>query len=264
MRTFSPVCVGIAAAAIRTDRRARGRSPGGFATGRCASRRGRSSGGVAAGLAVVWCFVGTTWLADYSFDEIGVEGPSFTAPLGRTILYAMTSSAGGLSLSVGVVMGVMAGAFIGSTIRNRFRWEACEDPRELGRQVSGAAMMGIGGTLALGCSIGQGRDRDVHTRLFRPDHPRGNPARRVVRAPATHPGLPARLTRLPASGIGPVRTGLENRRNSTAASDHRASRQFVVYRARLFQQLAAEAVADIPVRPGPEILAIVGGAGPNA
>jgi len=37
-----------------------------------------------------------------------------------------------------------------------FRWEACEDPRELGRQVSGAAMMGIGGTIALGCSVGQG------------------------------------------------------------------------------------------------------------
>ena len=41
-------------------------------------------------------------------------------------------------------------------IRGLFRWEACEDPRELGRQVSGAALMGIGGTLALGCSVGQG------------------------------------------------------------------------------------------------------------
>ncbi|MCU9847935.1 YeeE/YedE family protein [Defluviimonas sp. WL0024] len=112
--------------------------------------------GVAAGLAVVWCFVGTSLLAEYSFGEIGVEGPSFTAPLGRTILYAMTSSAGGPGFSVGVVAGVLAGAFIGSSIRHRFRWEACEDPRELGRQISGAAMMGIGGTLALGCSIGQG------------------------------------------------------------------------------------------------------------
>ncbi|MEZ5779568.1 MAG: YeeE/YedE family protein [Paracoccaceae bacterium] len=112
--------------------------------------------GIAAGLAIVWCFVGTTWLADASFGEIGVEGPSFTAPLGRAIIYVMTSSAGGLSLSVGIVVGVMAGAFAGSTIRGMFRWEACEDPRELGRQVAGAAMMGIGGTLALGCSVGQG------------------------------------------------------------------------------------------------------------
>lgn len=112
--------------------------------------------GVAAGLAVVWCFVGTTWLWHESFGATGVEGPSFTAPLGRTIIFFMTSTAGGISFSVGMVAGVLAGAFAGSTLRGLFRWEACEDPRELGRQVSGAALMGIGGTLALGCSIGQG------------------------------------------------------------------------------------------------------------
>ncbi len=112
--------------------------------------------GVAAGLAVAWCLIGTSWLAEESLGEIGVEGPSFTAPLGRSIIYFMTSSAGGLSLSVGIVAGVLAGAFLGSAIRGLFRWEACEDPRELGRQVSGAALMGIGGTIALGCSIGQG------------------------------------------------------------------------------------------------------------
>ncbi len=112
--------------------------------------------GVAAGLAVVWCFVGTTLVADLGFGETGVEGPSFTAPLGRTIIFFMTSTAGGITFSVGMVAGVLAGAFAGSTIRGLFRWEACEDPRELGRQVSGAALMGVGGTLALGCSIGQG------------------------------------------------------------------------------------------------------------
>ena len=37
-------------------------------------------GGVA-GLAVVWSFVGTTLISDASLGEIGVEGPSFTAPL---------------------------------------------------------------------------------------------------------------------------------------------------------------------------------------
>jgi uncharacterized protein len=45
---------------------------------------------------------------------------------------------------------------IGSMIRGLFRWEACEDPRELGRQVGGAALMGIGGVVAMGCSVGQG------------------------------------------------------------------------------------------------------------
>ncbi|MFN7052751.1 MAG: YeeE/YedE thiosulfate transporter family protein, partial [Gemmobacter sp.] len=58
--------------------------------------------------------------------------------------------------SVGSVVGVMAGALIGSMIRGLFRWEACEDPRELGRQVGGAVLMGIGGVVAMGCSVGQG------------------------------------------------------------------------------------------------------------
>lgn len=112
--------------------------------------------GIAAGLAVVWCFIGTTWVAGQSLGAIGVEGPSFTAPVGRTLIFLMTSTAGGITFSVGSVVGVMAGALIGSMIRGLFRWEACEDPRELGRQVGGAVLMGIGGVVAMGCSIGQG------------------------------------------------------------------------------------------------------------
>jgi uncharacterized membrane protein YedE/YeeE len=50
----------------------------------------------------------------------------------------------------------MVGALAGSTLRGLFKWEACEDPRELGRQVGGAVLMGIGGVVALGCSVGQG------------------------------------------------------------------------------------------------------------
>lgn len=112
--------------------------------------------GVAAGLAVAWCFAGTTWLSQTSFGEVTVEGPSFTAPVGRTLIFLMTSTAGGITFSVGSVVGVMAGALIGSMTRGLFRWEACEDPRELGRQVGGAVLMGIGGVIAMGCSIGQG------------------------------------------------------------------------------------------------------------
>lgn len=112
--------------------------------------------GVAAGLAVAWCFAGTTWLAQWSLGAVAVEGPSFTAPVGRTLIFLMTSTAGGITFSVGSVVGVMAGALIGSMIRGLFRWEACEDPRELGRQVGGAVLMGVGGVVAMGCSVGQG------------------------------------------------------------------------------------------------------------
>jgi len=81
---------------------------------------------------------------------------SFTAPVGRTLIYLMTSTAGGVTFSVGAVVGVMLGALGGSVLRGMFKWEACEDPRELGRQVGGAVLMGIGGVIAMGCSVGQG------------------------------------------------------------------------------------------------------------
>ncbi|HHI69426.1 MAG TPA: YeeE/YedE family protein, partial [Rhodobacteraceae bacterium] len=108
------------------------------------------------GLAITIGFWGTSVLYDESFGEGLVESYTFTAPMGRTLIWLMTSSAGGLVFSVGAVGGVITGAFIGSAIKHDFKWEACEDPRELGRQVGGAALMGIGGVTALGCSVGQG------------------------------------------------------------------------------------------------------------
>jgi hypothetical protein len=112
--------------------------------------------GILVGLTLASAFVATSLVNDLTFDAIPVEGFSFTATLGRTLLYLMTASAGGLNFAVGSVMGIVAGAAMAALWRRRFRWEACEDPRELGRQVAGACLMGAGGVLALGCSIGQG------------------------------------------------------------------------------------------------------------
>ncbi|MGB0959829.1 MAG: YeeE/YedE family protein [Halocynthiibacter sp.] len=111
---------------------------------------------VIAGLSIVSGFWGMTWVHEVSFGQLPVEGHTFTAPLGRTLLFLMTSSAGGIDFAVGSVSGVVAGAYLGSLLKGNFKWEACEDPRELGRQVGGAALMGIGGVIAMGCSIGQG------------------------------------------------------------------------------------------------------------
>ncbi len=99
---------------------------------------------------------GTTWVAETGFDGLQVQSHSFTAPVGESVLYLMTSTGGGMSFGIGSVAGVLLGALLGSISKGHFRWEACDDPRELGRQVFGAFLMGVGGVLALGCSIGQG------------------------------------------------------------------------------------------------------------
>ena len=54
------------------------------------------------------------------------------------------------------MLGVWTGAVFGSLIKGHFKLEACEDPRELQRQIAGAILMGVGATFAFGCSVGQG------------------------------------------------------------------------------------------------------------
>ncbi len=112
--------------------------------------------GGAVGLAVAGGWAGTAWLHRAGFDALPVVSHTFSAPLGETMLYAMTSSGSALSFGVGSVAGVLVGAFAGSLWKGHFRWEACEDPRELKRQILGAALMGWGAVTAAGCSIGQG------------------------------------------------------------------------------------------------------------
>ncbi|UUX51551.1 YeeE/YedE family protein [Nisaea acidiphila] len=107
------------------------------------------------GLSCTAAWFGTTYVAQTGFDPIPVESHSFTMPLGEILLQAMgVNSLGGFS--VGSVLGVVAGAWLGARIRHQFRWEACDDPGELRRQIFGAALMGVGGVIALGCSVGQG------------------------------------------------------------------------------------------------------------
>ncbi len=112
--------------------------------------------GAVVGLAVVSGWIGTHWIAVTGFEAEPIETHSFAAPIGDTIFFSMTASGNTLSFSVGSVLGVVIGAALGSYSKGHFRWEACEDPRELRRQILGAAIMGPGAILAVGCSVGQG------------------------------------------------------------------------------------------------------------
>ncbi|MDG3040299.1 YeeE/YedE family protein [Roseicyclus marinus] len=119
-------------------------------------RHGELGWGLVAGLAISSGFLGTAHVANTGFDHWLVHSHSFTAPVGDTIRYTMSSSGLEPDFAIGSVFGVVIGAFLGSLIRDGFRWEACEDPRELKRQMGGAVLMGFGAVLAAGCSIGQG------------------------------------------------------------------------------------------------------------
>ena len=112
--------------------------------------------GLIVGVAIVsgWAF--TQWISTHGFAPHVVISHTFTAPVGETVLYFMTSSGNSVSFGTGSVLGVILGAFIGCLIKGHGRWEACDDPRELGRQILGACLMGIGAVVTVGCSVGQG------------------------------------------------------------------------------------------------------------
>ncbi|MCX7560381.1 YeeE/YedE family protein [Sulfitobacter sp. F26204] len=112
--------------------------------------------GAIAGLAIVSGWAGTAWVARNGFDATPIVSHTFSAPIGETILYAMTSAGNTVSFGTGSIIGVVLGAVLGSLIKGHFRWEACDDPRELRRQILGAALMGTGAVIAVGCSVGQG------------------------------------------------------------------------------------------------------------
>jgi uncharacterized membrane protein YedE/YeeE len=111
---------------------------------------------VVVGLAIASGWAGSSYVARTGFAAVPVVSHSFSAPVGESLLYIMTASVRTPSFAVGSVAGVALGAFAGSLIRGHFRWEACEDPRELRRQIAGAALMGAGAVIAMGCTVGQG------------------------------------------------------------------------------------------------------------
>ena len=122
----------------------------------CANRRA-VGWGAAVGLAIASGWAVTSHVATHGFAPQPVISHTFSAPLGDTILYLMTASSGtGIGFGVASVFGVLAGALAGSFLQGHFRWEACDDSRELRRQIFGGVCMGFGGVIAMGCSIGQG------------------------------------------------------------------------------------------------------------
>lgn len=112
--------------------------------------------GLAVGAAIAFGWFATGWLADDEFDPVRVSSLSFVAPLGDTILYIATFSGARLNFGIGSVVGVVAGSFAAAMLARGFRWEACDDARELKRHMTGALLMGIGGVMSMGCTIGQG------------------------------------------------------------------------------------------------------------
>lgn len=112
--------------------------------------------GIAVGSMIVLGWYATGYLGDDPFERQRLVSYTFVRPLGDTLIFLMSYTGASINFGIGATFGVLAGAAAGSLIKREFRWEACDDAPELKRQILGGFLMGTGGILSLGCTVGQG------------------------------------------------------------------------------------------------------------
>lgn len=129
-----------------------------FAFAHPAFRRapGQIAAGVIVGLLVAGGWYVTGYLGADDFNPVPVTSLTFVAPIADALQYAMLSTGLTLNFGVATVAGVFTGSLATALATGRFKLEAYSSPRHMLRSASGAALMGIGGVMAFGCSIGQG------------------------------------------------------------------------------------------------------------
>lgn len=129
-----------------------------FAFAHPAFRRspGQIAAGVIVGVLVAAGWFVTGYLGADDFNPVPVTSLTFVAPIADALQYAMLSTGLTLNFGVATVAGVFAGSLAAAIATGRFKLEGYSSPRHMLRSGSGAALMGIGGVMAFGCSIGQG------------------------------------------------------------------------------------------------------------
>jgi len=88
---------------------------------------------------------------------LAAQSFTFINPMGQTAGYSASGfSSAYLTFGVMAVAGVILGSLLWSLLKRSFRFEWFASLKDFLNHVVGATLMGIGGVLALGCTIGQG------------------------------------------------------------------------------------------------------------
>ena len=112
--------------------------------------------GVVVGLIIPvgWYITGVIGFDD--FEPVRVESYTFVGPIGESLQYLMTFTGATIDFGVAAVAGVIFGSFIYAIATGKFRLETFLDRADMIRHILGGMLMGFGGVLALGCTVGQG------------------------------------------------------------------------------------------------------------
>jgi uncharacterized protein len=112
--------------------------------------------GLIIGLSPVAGWVVTGILGADEFNPVPLASVTFVAPLGESLVYLLTFTGSTINFGIAVIGGVIVGSFLMAMATGTFQIESFTDRDDFLRHIGGAVLMGAGGVLALGCTIGQG------------------------------------------------------------------------------------------------------------
>jgi uncharacterized membrane protein YedE/YeeE len=117
---------------------------------------GQITAGVVIGLLIPAGWFATGYLGADPFNPAPVGSLTFVAPSADSLQYVMFSTGTSLSFGVTLVAGVLVGSFVTALVTRRFEFEGYSSVPHMLRSIGGGALMGCGGAMAYGCTIGQG------------------------------------------------------------------------------------------------------------
>ena len=112
--------------------------------------------GLGVGLAIVAGWYATGVLGFDDFEPAPLTSLTYVAPTGNALVYLMTFTGATINFGIASVGGVVLGAFFSAVLRGNFHLATFAGVQDMLRNITGGALMGFGGVMALGCTIGQG------------------------------------------------------------------------------------------------------------
>ena len=101
-------------------------------------------------------WLSTGYILYDEFEPIELESLSFTRPATDTLFWSLASTSVSAKFGAGLISGVILSAFLSSLQSKRFEIKSFETPIQTIQYITGAMLMGFGGVLAGGCTMGAG------------------------------------------------------------------------------------------------------------
>jgi uncharacterized membrane protein YedE/YeeE len=112
--------------------------------------------GVLIGVLVPAGYLATGVLGADDFEPLTVESINVTRGGGDALVYLLTFTGAKINFGIAFVAGIFAGALAVVVLKRDFKLVGFEQPADMLHYAAGAALMGVGGVLALGCTVGNG------------------------------------------------------------------------------------------------------------